>query len=79
MKIVQNLLLGLLQLSVQPAILLFLNEQGDDVAVVKAEERGVVARRVGKNGLDTVLPAHTETGRLGCRAGQTALSNTALV
>lgn len=66
MKIVENLLLGLLQLSVQPAVLLFLDEQGDDVAVVKAEECGVVARRVGKDGPDTGLPAHIETGRLGC-------------
>lgn len=66
MKIVSNVLLGCLQLSVKPAFLLFLNEQGDDVAVVKAEECGVVARRVGKDGLDTVLPALTEARRLGC-------------
>lgn len=66
MKIVSNVLLGRLQLSVKPAVLLFLNEQGDDVAVVKAEECGIVARRVRKDGLDTVLPALTEARRLGC-------------
>lgn len=62
MKKVQNVLLVLLQFSVQPAVLLLLNEKGDDVAVVEAEECGVVARRVGKDGPDSMLPANVETG-----------------
>lgn len=56
-----NLLLCLLQLSVQPAVLLLLDEQGDDVAFVEAEECVVVARRVGKDGPDPGLLAHVET------------------
>lgn len=62
---IQDSLLVLLQLSIQPAVLLFLNEQGDNVAVLKAEECGVVARCVGENGPDTGLLAHVETRRLG--------------
>lgn len=67
MKLVKNILLCLLQLSVQPAVLLFLDKQRDDVAVVEAKQCVVVARRVGKDGSNSGLPAHIETGRLGCR------------
>ncbi len=66
MRTVKNLLLCLLQLSVQPAVLLFLDEQGDDVAFVEAEECVVVARRVGEDGHNVGLPDHIETRRLGC-------------
>lgn len=79
MRIIKYLLLRLLQLSVQPAVLLFLDEQGDDVAVVEAEECLVVARRVGKDGPNSGLPAHVQTGRLGCRPGQADLPKAALV
>lgn len=43
MKVVENLLLCLLQLSIQPAVLLLLDEQTDDVSMVKAEKCVVVA------------------------------------
>lgn len=74
-----NLLLVLLQLSVQPAVPLFLDEQNDDVTVFEAQECGVVARRVGEDGPDTGLSAHVETGRVGCGAGQSALTETPLI
>lgn len=67
---VRNLLLGCLQLSVHPAVLLFLNEQSDDVAVVKAEECGIVAGHVGKDGPDPGLFAEVETRRLRHWVGQ---------
>lgn len=59
-----NLLLVLLQLSVQPAVPLFLDEQDDDVTIFKAQECRVVARRVGEDGPDTGFSAHVETGRV---------------
>lgn len=74
-----NLLLVLLQLSVQPAVPLFLDEQDDDVTVFKAQECGVVARCVGEDGPDTGLSAQVETGRVGRGAGQSALTETALI
>lgn len=74
-----HLLLGFLQLSVQPTILLFLNEQRDDVAVVKAEECGVGASRVGKDGLDSRPFAQVETWRLRHRVGQGELPDAAVV
>lgn len=74
-----NILLVLLQLSVQPAVPLLLEEQNDDVTVLKAQECGVVARRVGEDGPDTGLSAHVETGRVGCGAGQSALTETPLI
>lgn len=75
----ENLLLVLFQLSVQPAVPLFLDEQDDDVTVFKAQECGVAARRVGEDGPDTRLPAHVETGRVGCGSGQSALTKTPLI
>lgn len=57
-----NIQLVLLQLSVQPAVPLFLDEQDDDVTVFEAQECGVVACRVGEDGPDTGLSAHVETG-----------------
>lgn len=74
-----NVLLVLLQLAVQPAVPLFLDEQDDDVTVFEAQECGVVARRVGEDGPDTGLSAHVETRRVGCGAGQSALAETPLV
>lgn len=74
-----NLLLVLLQLSVQPAVPLFLDKQDDDVAVLKAQECGIVARRVGEDGPDAGLSAHVETGRVGRGAGQSALAETPLI
>ena len=65
-KIFRHLLLCPLQLPVQPAVLLFLDEQADDVTVVEAEECVVVARRVGKDGNDPGLPDHVQARRLGC-------------
>lgn len=41
--ILEHSLLRLLQLAVQPAVLLLLDEQTNDVSMVKAEERVVVA------------------------------------
>lgn len=56
-----NLLPRPLQLSVQPAVSLFMDDQRDDVAIVKAEESVVVARRVGKDGPHSGSPGHVET------------------
>lgn len=75
----KNILLVLFQLSIQPAVLLFLDEQNDDVTVFKAQECGVVARCVGEDGPDTGLSAQVETRRVGCGAGQRALPETSLV
>lgn len=58
---VRNLLLVFLQLSVHPAILLFLNEQSDDITVIKAKECGIVAGHVGEDGPDLGLFAEVET------------------
>lgn len=69
----------LFQLSVQPAVFLFLDEQNDDVTVFEAQECGVVARRVGEDGPDTGLSAQVETRRVGCGSGQCALPETSLV
>lgn len=79
MKKVKNILLCPLQLSVQPAVLLLLDEQGDDVTFVEAEECLVVARRVRKDGHNSGLLGHVENGRLGRRPGQTDIYRTALV
>lgn len=72
-----NSLLRLLQLSVQPAVLLLLDEQDDDVAFFEAEQRGVVAGRVGEDRPHPGLSAHVETGRLGRGPGHAALCDTA--
>lgn len=71
-----NLLPRLLQLSVQPAVLLLVDEQGDDDAVVEAEECVIVARCVREDGPDPLFPGHTDTRRQG---RHTALAETALV
>ena len=56
-----------------------MDEQGDDVALVEAEERVVASRRVGKDGPHSSFPGHVETGRLGRGPGQTDISETVLV
>lgn len=76
---VGNLQLVFLQLSVHPAILLFLDEQSDDVPVVEAKECGIVAGHVGEDGPDSGLFAEVETRRLRHWAGQVKLSDAALV
>lgn len=74
-----HLLLCFLQLSVHPTILLFLNQQSDDVAVVKAEECGIGASHVGKDGLDARPFAQVETWRLRHRVGQGEFADAAVV
>lgn len=74
-----HLLLCFLQLSVQPTVLLFLNQQSDDVAIVKAEECGIGASHVGKDGLDARPFAQVETWRLRHRVGQGEFADAAVV
>ena len=47
-----NLLPGFLQFSVEPSVPLVRYEQGDDVSLVKAEQRRVGPRGVGEDGAD---------------------------
>lgn len=70
---------GLLQLSVQPSVLLVLDEQHDDVTFVEAEQGFVVACRVGEDGPHPGLPAHVQTRRHRHGGGQAAFLDTALV
>ena len=55
-----NSLSGPLQLSVQPAVLLLLDEQRDDVTFVEAEQCGVVPGHVGEDGSHLGLPPQVQ-------------------
>lgn len=47
-----------------------MDEQRDDITVVEAEQRVVVARRMREDGLDVGLGSPAETGGHGCGPGQ---------